>query len=224
MIQLREVTDLDLLERYRAGDPTALDELVSRYEPLVFRTCKRIVDHEADAQDMTQEVFLQFLNCADRINRNVPGWLYRCAVNRSRSRIRSIAARAGIMNALPPVHFRSHRHSRRARSNRAKCSMPASRNCRKRSWTWCFHAHLLSTPQADIARHLGISQQAVSKRLRKATARLRQSLNRRGVVAPAGALAAIFGGTLTVGVSAVRSDGDCDPAASHRSKSPPAPR
>ena len=51
--------DADLVERYLAGDMTAFDELMIRYERQIYRVCYRFVDRLDDAMDLTQEVFIK---------------------------------------------------------------------------------------------------------------------------------------------------------------------
>ena len=51
--------DSDLVERYLAGDMTAFDELMIRYERQIYRVCYRFVENRDDAMDLAQEVFIK---------------------------------------------------------------------------------------------------------------------------------------------------------------------
>ena len=51
--------DNSIVERYLAGDMTAFDELMIRYERLVYRVCYRFVNNRDDAMDLAQEVFIK---------------------------------------------------------------------------------------------------------------------------------------------------------------------
>jgi RNA polymerase sigma-70 factor (ECF subfamily) len=75
--------DADLVERYLAGDMTAFDELMIRYERQIYRVCYRFVDRRDDAMDLTQEVFIKaFEHLASfRRESTLKTWLYRIAVN-----------------------------------------------------------------------------------------------------------------------------------------------
>jgi RNA polymerase sigma-70 factor (ECF subfamily) len=75
--------DADLVGRYLAGDMTAFDELMIRYERQIYRVCYRFVDRRDDAMDLTQEVFIKaFEHLASfRRESTLKTWLYRIAVN-----------------------------------------------------------------------------------------------------------------------------------------------
>ena len=83
-------TDRALVERLAAGDPGALEELISRHGPSLMRFAAHFLRSTADADEVLQDVFLR----ADRaIRRGVrperlAGWLFRITVNRCRSRRR----------------------------------------------------------------------------------------------------------------------------------------
>ena len=77
--------DLDgaLVERYLAGDMTAFDELMIRYERQIYRVCYRFVDNRDDAMDLAQEVFIKAFEhlTAFRSESSLKTWLYRIAIN-----------------------------------------------------------------------------------------------------------------------------------------------
>ena len=76
-------TDENLVRRCQAGDNSAFDQLVYKYQELVFRLAYRIVGSYADVEEIAQEVFLR----AYRGIKNFRGdaafstWLTRIAVN-----------------------------------------------------------------------------------------------------------------------------------------------
>jgi RNA polymerase sigma-70 factor (ECF subfamily) len=75
--------DNSIVERYLAGDMTAFDELMIRYERLVYRVCYRFVNNRDDAMDLAQEVFIKaFEHLASfRHESSMKTWLYRIAMN-----------------------------------------------------------------------------------------------------------------------------------------------
>jgi RNA polymerase sigma-70 factor (ECF subfamily) len=75
--------DNSIVERYLAGDMTAFDELMIRYERLVYRVCYRFVNNRDDAMDLAQEVFIKaFEHLASfRRESSMKTWLYRIAMN-----------------------------------------------------------------------------------------------------------------------------------------------
>jgi RNA polymerase sigma-70 factor, ECF subfamily len=75
--------DADLVERYLAGDMTAFDELMIRYERQIYRVCYRFVENREDAMDLAQEVFIKAFEHLGTFRResSLKTWLYRIAVN-----------------------------------------------------------------------------------------------------------------------------------------------
>src|ERR1051325_6562708 len=75
--------DAGLVERYLAGDMSAFDELMIRYERQVYRVCYRFVENREDARDLAQEVFIKAFEHLGSFRREsrLKTWLYRIAVN-----------------------------------------------------------------------------------------------------------------------------------------------
>ncbi len=82
--------DDDLLERIRAGDPSACAECIERYTPVIRRLALRLVGDEVEAEDVVQETFLHaFRAMASFEGRaELSTWLYRIATNTARMRLR----------------------------------------------------------------------------------------------------------------------------------------
>ena len=80
--------EAQLIERCKAGDTLAFDELISAHQDRVFNTAFRLMGNYEEALDLTQEVFL---NCFRKIA-NFKGdsalstWLYRITVNTAKNR------------------------------------------------------------------------------------------------------------------------------------------
>jgi len=84
-------SDEALVERARAKDEAAFEELVGRYEDKLYRLAMRFVRNETDAQEILQEAFLSAW-------RNLPtfegraqfgSWMYRVTVNAALMLLRS---------------------------------------------------------------------------------------------------------------------------------------
>ncbi len=75
------LTDADLVQRARGGDLVAMEELVSRYERAVYSLARRIVGHDEDAQDVTQQTFLDAIEHLGtfRAESKFSTWLLRIA-------------------------------------------------------------------------------------------------------------------------------------------------
>jgi len=56
---LESLSEAELARRCRRGDPAAWRALVQRFTPLVYRLARRMLRHQAEAEDVSQEVFLR---------------------------------------------------------------------------------------------------------------------------------------------------------------------
>jgi RNA polymerase sigma-70 factor (ECF subfamily) len=67
----------------RVGDLAAFELLMRQHERLVLVTALRLVGNMADAQDISQEVFLRLYRNLGKVeaSKNLAGWLYRVTVN-----------------------------------------------------------------------------------------------------------------------------------------------
>lgn len=70
-------TSLSLLERVRHRDPEAWKRLVFIYAPLIQHWCQRWGAHEADAEDVQQEVFQSVARKISAFRRDRPGDTFR---------------------------------------------------------------------------------------------------------------------------------------------------
>ena len=85
MVMASPESDADdlVVERYLAGDMTAFDELMIRYERQIYRVCYRFVNNRDDAMDLAQEVFIKAFEHLGSFRResSMKTWLYRIAMN-----------------------------------------------------------------------------------------------------------------------------------------------
>lgn len=84
----------DLVTRARKGDQQAWDALVERYAPLIWSICRRYRLDRADAEDVGQRIWLQFVRHLEAIRdpAALPGWL---ATTTRRECIRVVRAARG---------------------------------------------------------------------------------------------------------------------------------
>jgi len=82
--------DVALVDRVRAGDVSAYDELVRKYERQIFRIAQHITQNREDAEDVMQDAFLKAYEKLDQFQGNSKfyTWLVRIAVNESLMRLR----------------------------------------------------------------------------------------------------------------------------------------
>lgn len=77
-------TDEALAERFQRGDVAAFEALVARYHRSVYHFAYRLLGRAEDAEDATQDVFIQVYGALPRARLDVPlrPWVYRIARNR----------------------------------------------------------------------------------------------------------------------------------------------
>jgi RNA polymerase sigma-70 factor (ECF subfamily) len=75
--------DDELVARARAGESVAYDALVSRHNGRIFAMIKNLVHNEADAWDLSQEVFIKAWRALPRFEQKArfSTWIFRIAHN-----------------------------------------------------------------------------------------------------------------------------------------------
>lgn len=76
-------TDLDLVRRAQQGDSDAFASLFYAHKPRIYSVCLRMTNNTAEAEDLTQDAFLQVFRklATFRGDSALSTWLYRIAVN-----------------------------------------------------------------------------------------------------------------------------------------------
>ena len=70
--------------------PVEVDEFYARYAPMVLRRCRALLKDDEEAADAMQDVFVEVLRRADRLEVDAPSsFLYRTATNVCLNRMRS---------------------------------------------------------------------------------------------------------------------------------------
>ncbi len=82
--------DHRLVSALQAGDEQAYEQLIERFQNPVYNLAYRLLNDQADASDVAQEVFLKiFRNVGNfRGDSSLRTWVYRIAVNESHNRRR----------------------------------------------------------------------------------------------------------------------------------------
>jgi RNA polymerase sigma-70 factor, ECF subfamily len=82
--------EAQLVSAAKAGDATAFEELVNRYERKIFRLGLNITQNREDAEDVMQEAFLKSYKNLDRFqgDSRFYTWLVRIAVNEALMKLR----------------------------------------------------------------------------------------------------------------------------------------
>jgi RNA polymerase sigma factor (sigma-70 family) len=175
-------TDRQLVDAFAARrDETAFATLVARHGPMVLRVCRRVLNHEHDAEDAFQATFLVLAKNIASIRRReaLAGWLhgvaYRTAMKakRSAARRRNHEARLRTLPARPPqppawddVQAALDEEIQRLSEHH------------RRAFVLCV---LESRTVPEAAAELGCKLGTVSSWLMRARRRLQQRLARRGI-------------------------------------------
>ena len=91
-------SDEDLAEALRSGNADALTVLFKRHSRIVFSIARRILRHDAEAEDCVQQIFLDVFRSISQFDRDKASfktWLLLFAYNRTLNRRRSLIA-AGV--------------------------------------------------------------------------------------------------------------------------------
>jgi RNA polymerase sigma factor (sigma-70 family) len=181
-----------LLARYaRSGDPDAFRSLVEVHQHMVYAVCHRILGNQADAEDAAQNCLFKLATKASKLRAPISGWLHRVAVTASIDLLRQRRARrqreakaAGEAARARPKELSWERV--KPRVDEAIAALPE----RLRIPVVLYYLEHLR--QEEIARELGISQPAVSGRLKRGVDELRKRLERSGLFCGAAALGTVL--------------------------------
>jgi len=84
------MTDNEIIKKILKEDKENYRILVEKYQQMVFSTCMGFLHNKDDADDLTQEVFIQAYLSLSRFKGDAAfsTWLYRIAVNASLNKVR----------------------------------------------------------------------------------------------------------------------------------------
>jgi RNA polymerase sigma-70 factor (ECF subfamily) len=119
-----DTSDEALAARAAAGDESAFEDLVVRYQARVFRLARRLTSDDGDAQDALQEAFLQVYRGlrSFRADARFSTWLYRIATNAALMQRRARRRRpAESLEAYLPRFDESGRHAATPAALQAPC-------------------------------------------------------------------------------------------------------
>ena len=171
-----------VLERIRAGDPAAIDELIDRAHGIARRYSLAVCGSAPDTDDAMQEALLQTFRHAREIRepRAFRAWLYRtvkhaCLLGRRRTGVEALTGGLEDVadepaDASPAVDALVETEESRARVHDALARLrPAYREA-------VFLRDLEGLSTREVASVLGISEANVKVRLHRAHAQLRREL------------------------------------------------
>lgn len=169
-----------LLASARAGDLAAFERLMRQYERLVLVTALRLAGNLADAQDVSQDVFLKLYKNLEKLSAEeaLPSWLYRVTVNachdlRRRKRQEDPVEYAGQLTA-PDVDP----HQALAETERSRALELSLRMLPERERAALVLRDLEGLSTEDVARVLGSSEATVRSQVSKARVKVKGFVGR----------------------------------------------
>jgi RNA polymerase sigma factor (sigma-70 family) len=175
-------TDHELLDDFSARrDQTAFAALVSRHGPMVLRVCRRVLNHEQDAEDAFQATFLVLARNSGSIRKRaaLAEWLhgvaYRTAMNAKRSAARRRNHEGRLRSLTPEAAPSPTWDDVQAVLDQEIQRLP---NAFRAAFVLCV---LEGKSKSEAAAELGLQPGTVSSRVTRARQRLQRQLARRGV-------------------------------------------
>jgi RNA polymerase sigma-70 factor, ECF subfamily len=179
--------DMALVERCRAGDLGAFEELYRAHAGKLFSLATRMLGNPSDAEDLLQEIFLSAHRKLEgfRGESALGTWLYRLATNHCLDFLRSRASRSRQVTDTLDDDPGWYEPGRRGLAEQTVTKMDLERAL-ARLPEGCRAAFVLHDVQGlehrEVAEVLGIAEGTSKSQVHKARLRLRALLN--GVVGP----------------------------------------
>jgi RNA polymerase sigma factor (sigma-70 family) len=198
-------SDEELLRRFvEDNDEDAFSAVVGRHAPLVWRTCCRVLGEGPDAEDAFQATFLTLARWAKKLRRGeLAGWLFQVA-RRAALDVFAAVERRRKLERQQVIEAEPSRWEDPAQTETYRLLDEELAELPERLRVPLVLRYLEGKTLEEVARILGCSRRAVSKRLTRGEKILRERLGCRGVTVGAGAVAGLLLGT-SVGKAAVRS-------------------
>jgi len=93
MRQKPKMTESEIISLILQGDRHKYKILVEKYQSMVFRTCMGFLHNKDDADDLTQDIFIQAYQSLQGFKgtASFSTWIYRIAVNASLNKVRKLS-------------------------------------------------------------------------------------------------------------------------------------
>jgi RNA polymerase sigma-70 factor (ECF subfamily) len=171
--------DYRLAQRVASGDMLAFEEFYERYHRRVYALCLRMTGNTAEAEDLTQEVFIHVYRKIGsfRGDSTLMTWLHRVTVNRTLMHFRKSAVRRERTTedgATPEPEVRpAERLGQMPAVDRLMLEKAITQLAPGYRAVFILH-DVEGYEHSEIARSLGISTGTSKSQLHKARLRLRQ--------------------------------------------------
>ena len=169
-----------LEERSRAGDLSAFEALMRRHERLVLVTALRMTGNLADAQDVSQEVFLRLYRNLGKLEHEqaIVSWLYRVTVNVCHDMHRKQPAHAPVEDAEGVREPGAGPQEGLAEAERRRALQMSLRVLSEKERSALVLRDLEGLSTEEVARVLGSSEATVRSQISKARIKMRDFMER----------------------------------------------
>ncbi len=178
------LTDEELIEMVRRGDPAGASELFARYATPLLRFTARMTGNAAEAEEVTQDVFLRMISRVGQYDgrARVASWLFAIAANACRDRLRSAWRTTsvpldGTADPAGPADAIEARMLERERRHAVRAALA---KLTREQREVLLLARYRGMPYAEVATALGISEGAVKTRVFRAVDALKKLFSEGG--------------------------------------------
>jgi len=185
--------DLDLLTAYaRDRSEEAFATLVERYVDLVYSAAHRQLSNPEQARDVVQAVFLMLARKAPEFKRGtiLSGWLYRTARFVALEAVRSESRRRRREEAIAQMNTDQEPSPEELWKDVAPHIDAAMEQLNESDRAAVLLRFFHGRSGSELARALGVSEEAAKKRISRALERLRRVLGREGITSSSSMLGA----------------------------------
>jgi RNA polymerase sigma-70 factor (ECF subfamily) len=183
-VEGRPLDDAVLVERAASGDLDAYEEIVRRYQAVLFRAAYFVTGAADEAEDAAQEALVKAYRAIHRFRRGAPlkPWLIRIVTNEARNRRRSSTRRGTLAlraaedrrltgDAAPSPEAAALAHEDRDRLIAAVNELGEGERLA------IAYRYFLGLDEGETASALGVARGTVKSRISRGLARLRVELS-----------------------------------------------
>jgi RNA polymerase sigma-70 factor (ECF subfamily) len=178
-VEKKGPSDLELAQQSAAGDTSAFEELYRRHFRRVYALCMRMMGNPVEAEDMTQEVFLQLFNKIGmfRGESAFTTWLHRMTVNQVLMHFRKKSTRSELITdeGETPVQIVRGTENPGAMATVDRMLLEKALQQLPTGYRTVFVLHdIEGYEHYEVAEMLGIAEGTSKSQLHKARLKLRQ--------------------------------------------------
>ena len=176
-------SDAEILALWsESRDAEAFTEIVSRYAALVYTACLRILRNAAEAEDLTQQCFLELAQRPPIIRTSLGGWLHQAATHRALNHLRSERRRRERERRFTDDYAKAQQHEWDEIAEHIDDAIAALKPGLREVVVL---RYLRGHSQEKVAQALNLAPRTVRYRQQQAIEAIRRHLRRRGIAVKA---------------------------------------